>query len=102
MLLVKPIWHKRALVLNHASIVAQGRETRNRIDSARSIAWVVKESKAEKALGERKERAEGKIEGSERQLEKLQKVIVKITTEFYKASKKAGLEQNLRHANSSS
>jgi hypothetical protein len=86
--LVKPLWHKRALVLNHASIVAQGQENRNRIDSARSIARVAKESKAELALGKRKERAEGKIEGLERQSEKLLKFIEKNTTELNKASKK--------------
>ncbi len=72
-------------MLNHASIVAQGQENRNRIDSARSIARVAKESKAELALGKRKERAEGKIEGLERQSEKLLKVIEKNTTELNKA-----------------
>ena len=99
-------------MLNHASIVAQGQENRDRIDSARSIARVAKESKAEVALGKRKERAEGKIEGLEKQSEKLQKVIDKNTTELKTASKKleeqkhtqnkAGLEQNLRDAKSSS
>ncbi len=110
--LVKPLWHKRALVLNHASIVAQGQENRNRIDSARSIARVAKESKAELALGKRKERAEGKIEGLERQSEKLLKFIEKNTTELNMASKKleeqkhtqnkADLEQILRDSKSSS
>ena len=74
-------------MLNHASIVAQGQENRDRIDSAMSIARVAKESKAEVALGKQIERAEGKIEGLEKQSEKFKKVIDKNTTELKTASK---------------
>ena len=110
--LAKPIWHKRALVINHEAIVAQGEENRNRIDAAKAIAQVTKESKADSLLKKRKERAESKLNGLETQGEKLARTIAKSGKEKTKNEKasedqrntlvKTELEQKLRQAKSNS
>ena len=105
--LAKPIWHKRALVINHEAIVAQGEDNRNRIDAAKAIAQVTKESKAVVLLKKRKERAESKLSGLETQGEKLARTIAKSDKEKTKNEKaledqrntlvKTELEQKFRH-----
>ena len=61
------------MIINHKEIVAQGEVNRDRIDSAKLIAQVVKQSKAEIILGKRKDRAESSMEGLVKQGEKIAK-----------------------------
>ena len=61
------------MIINHKEIVAQGEVNRNRIDSAKLIAIVAKQSKAAMLLGKRKARAESAMEGLAKQGEKLTK-----------------------------
>ena len=61
------------MIINHKEIVAQGDVNRDRIDSAKLIAQVVKQSKAEIILGKRKDRAESSMEGLVKQGEKIAK-----------------------------
>ena len=61
------------MIINHKEIVAQGEVNRDRIDSAKLIAQVVKQSKAEIILGKQKNRAESSMEGLVKQGEKIAK-----------------------------
>ena len=61
------------MIINHKEIVAQGQVNRDRIDSAKLIAQVVKKTKAEIIMGKRKERAESSMEGLTKQGEALAK-----------------------------
>ena len=94
------------MIINHKEIVAQGQVNRDRIDSAKLIAQVVKKTKAEIILGKRKERAESSMEGLTKQGEALTKSKAKSDKEQLKNAlgiedqrhniTKTDLEQKLR------
>ena len=94
------------MIINHKEIVAQGQVNRDRIDSAKLIAQVVKKTKAEIILGKRKERAESSMEGLTKQGEALTKSKAKSDKEQLKNAlgiedqrhniTKIDLEQKLR------
>ena len=94
------------MIINHKEIVAQGEVNRDRIDSAKLIAQVVKQSKAEIILGKRKDRAESSMEGLVKQGEKIAKYTARSDKEKLKNDlgiedqkhniTKTDLEQKLR------
>ena len=94
------------MIINHKEIVAQGEVNRDRIDSAKLIAQVVKQTKAEIILGKLKDRAESSMEGLVKQGEKMAKLAVRRDKEQMKNAlgvedqkhniTKTDLDQNLR------
>ena len=102
----KPIWHKRALIINHASIVAQNSENRARIDSAKAVAVKNRESKADSVLEKRKVANEKSLDSLERESKTLKKGLKKIHIQKMKIDlaaeearflvAKTCLEQNMR------